>query len=323
MTDAPEKPAPDATGLYPISVEDYLLTYLYTMNAAATPGQIAGWNKTYVDKKAVENSLDGLAQRGLVEVEGNKLSLSKAGRTAAEKLAGGRFDKKKRDDLLLPALALGVPPSSKDAARLGRPDLLRATLLTTLYNLPLDRAAATMTQVVSAFVIRALAGKAGQARGDGRLKDLAEDLGDLSDPGRLRTALLRAALRLGQDEPLDPVQPGSAPTPPKPEPPNADRQDDDLAGFAQRVQALASAMTTPPLSDAVAIAQVYDAYGRQHADAGTLEVFKARLLTCQGKRLLDLRTLDRPEALERELRTRSEIQSRYRNFHLIGRKGVT
>ena len=79
--------------------------------------------------------------------------------------------------------------------------------------------------------------------------------------------------------------------------------------------------TSPPLTDSVAISQVYDAYGRQYADAGSLESFKARLLQVHIDGRLTLLTLDRPEALERDLRTRSTIEGAQRRYHLIQRRG--
>jgi hypothetical protein len=90
-----------------------------------------------------------------------------------------------------------------------------------------------------------------------------------------------------------------------------------LAAFAQRVQQVASGLATPPLTDAVSIAQVYDAYGGQHADAGGLEAFKERLLAASTRGLLELRTLDEPRVLDNETRVRSELQGRNRRYHLI------
>ena len=48
--------------------------------------------------------------------------------------------------------------------------------------------------------------------------------------------------------------------------------------FAKNVIAVASKLTTPPLTGRVAIAQVYDEYSKHHPHAGSLADFKCRLV---------------------------------------------
>jgi hypothetical protein len=76
--------------------------------------------------------------------------------------------------------------------------------------------------------------------------------------------------------------------------------------FAARVKQVAEKLTTPPFQGRVAIAQVYDAYGRIHPDAGSLQSFKARLVEAAKARALVLGRLDMPEGMPRDLRERSE-----------------
>lgn len=76
-------------------------------------------------------------------------------------------------------------------------------------------------------------------------------------------------------------------------------------GFAERVKAVARSLSTPPFQGRVAIAQVYDAYGRAHPDAGSLDSFKQRLVQAAKGRKLDLTRLDLPERMSDELRHRN------------------
>jgi hypothetical protein len=58
--------------------------------------------------------------------------------------------------------------------------------------------------------------------------------------------------------------------------------------FGERVKAVARMLSTPPFEGRVAIAQVYEEYGRHHADARSLASFKERLVTAARARKLDL-----------------------------------
>ena len=58
--------------------------------------------------------------------------------------------------------------------------------------------------------------------------------------------------------------------------------------FAQRVLTVAKDLETLPFRGQVAIDQVYDAYGRVYADAGSLDDFKRRVLQDAKDEKLDL-----------------------------------
>jgi hypothetical protein len=76
--------------------------------------------------------------------------------------------------------------------------------------------------------------------------------------------------------------------------------------FALRVLQVAATLSTPPFLGRVAIAQVYDAFGREFADAGALQSFKERLVAEAAANRLQLARLDMPEHMDAMLRMRSE-----------------
>jgi len=306
MTD----PTPAVTGLQAVASADFLLPYLYTQKKPASLAVLAKNLSAYLDQPRIEAGLETLRGRGLVSLDQQRVAITLAGSALVEKTWGGRIDDHKRLTLVWPALALGLAPAAA-AARLRTTDGLFAVTLVALFNLPLKRDSATLAQVMSVLVIRGLAGRPVPPVLNDQLRPLVERLGEIGDPEALRRVLIQAALGLsaaGESAAAGAVDGEGA-------------GEDDPAGFAARVQALADTLSSPPLTDAVAVAQVYDAYGRQHRDAGSLESFKVRLLQAHAERRLLLLTLDRPEALARPLRTRSTIEGPQRRFHLIQRRG--
>ncbi|MEL7368582.1 MAG: hypothetical protein AAFN74_06710, partial [Myxococcota bacterium] len=93
----------------------------------------------------------------------------------------------------------------------------------------------------------------------------------------------------------------------------------DVAAFSARVRQIAQSTYTPPFTDRVAIASVYDAYGQTHADAGRMSEFKRRLVAAHRARLVSLRRLDYVEAIEVELAERSALDVDGRAFHFVAR----
>ena len=106
-----------------------------------------------------------------------------------------------------------------------------------------------------------------------------------------------------------------APAEPRLPAPPAPRAAD--GSFAARVKQVAEKLTTPPFQGRVAIAQVYDAYGRIHPDAGSLQSFKARLVEAAKARTLVLGRLDMPEGMPRDLRERSETLRNSDEVHFV------
>jgi hypothetical protein len=87
--------------------------------------------------------------------------------------------------------------------------------------------------------------------------------------------------------------------------------------FAHRVLVVAETLSTPPFQGRVAIAQVYDAYGKVHADAGSLQSFKERLVQSAKAREIDLGSLDLPERMSKDLRQRSETRWGSDEVHFV------
>lgn len=113
-----------------------------------------------------------------------------------------------------------------------------------------------------------------------------------ADAGELRMALVRHALR---------PRPEQLPS----------------TGFAQNVLAVASEISTPPFTGRVAIAQVYDAYGKRYADAGSLVDFKRRLVDAARQREVSLQKVDMGELMAKELRERSQTHWDSDVVHLL------
>jgi hypothetical protein len=87
--------------------------------------------------------------------------------------------------------------------------------------------------------------------------------------------------------------------------------------FAQNVLDIAGQLATPPFDGRVAISQVYDAYGKRHADAGSLPDFKRRLVDAARKRELSLQRVDMPELIAPDVRERSQTQWDSDVVHLV------
>jgi hypothetical protein len=175
--------------------------------------------------------------------------------------------------------------------------------VTAILGLPLDKETASLNRAISALLLRGLSGVSTLPQSGDVLKGRTHSLGDLTNSDALRRGLALAGLALSAK--LDQKQNGD--------------NDDDLNAFAQRVQAVTDTLLTPPFSRKVAISQVYDAYGRRHADAGRLEIFKERLLKANISGVLNLYPLDEPEALDPDTRARSLIETRRGRYHFIAR----
>jgi len=295
-------------GLVPVDARDFVLSALTVKNGTRSPRQFVGDLKAYADTDRLEAAFEELVQAGWAEVNASrKAALTAEGRQEAErrfgKLPGGDAGLKRLKNTVWPALALGMEPNSKGGARLARPEDLRAALLVSLFRLPLDRGSATLSAAVSALVLRGMAGASLQSSEHPELKPIVQTAGDLSDADKLRQTVVRAALALGARGTTQP---------------NAGATLTDTA-FASNVQALADKLSTPPFSNKIAIAQIYDAYGREHRDAGSLDTFKEKLLAAHKEGLLKLRALDEPQAMDQDLRERSLIKTRYGWYYFVAR----
>jgi hypothetical protein len=87
--------------------------------------------------------------------------------------------------------------------------------------------------------------------------------------------------------------------------------------FARNVLDVAGNLTTPPFDGRVAISQLYDAYGKRYADAGSLPDFKRRLVDAARRRELSLQRIDMPELIAPDVRERSQTQWDSDVVHLV------
>ncbi|MDQ0503778.1 hypothetical protein [Xanthobacter agilis] len=267
-----------------------------------------------------------------------KVVLTDAGRDAASALLGSGPKltwPKVMTQRLLP-LCLGLDPNGA-STRLAKPKERQAAIIATAFGLPKETIG--LNAVCEELVWRTLKAGLGPLLGTSRMPIIKTlgitewvilaGLGGLpehrpvreKDKTEVLNALTGAAVGLPEADDkaavfrvlrlslaraggMGAASPHPTPTPPPAATPTVNGADG--AGFAERVRQVAAALTTPPFQGRVAIAQVYDAYGREHPDAGSLQSFKARLIAAAYANLLELGRLDMPERMDRDLRLRSE-----------------
>jgi hypothetical protein len=294
-------------GLNAIRDTDFMHAALAAKNGTRTLKQFYGDIRPDLELGRAEAAFETLQADGLASDASGKVALTSKGAQEAEtrfgKLPAGKKAMEHVKKVVMPALALGIEP--RRASRLAKADNLRAVALSVVFGLPLDKEKATLTAVNSALLVRGMVGLIPAA--DPRLASVAQQAGDISKGDGLARMLLKAGLALGQDisssghEKTERITNG------------------DLAAFARKVQTVADKLSTPPFSRKVAIGQLYDAYGRENSDAGSLQAFKMRLLQANADGFIRLHPLDEPEALDAELRSRSVIETSHTRYHFIAR----
>jgi hypothetical protein len=294
-----------------MTADDFVLCRLaFLGRGRRSVNQFAADVKNYISKDTVWQSVARLSRSGLVRTE-PKLSLTDAGSKEAQSRFGDiRGGDKRLTRIVLPALALGLLPNSDAAKRLSRAENLRALVLTKLFSLPVPIETVTLSQAIAAIVVRAAKGFAPSADKTSLIAG-EHELGDLSDIDRLRTVLVKLALNCR-------VEPSATIA----DQPISERDADagDAKEFSIRIRHIAAEVTTPPFTHKASIAQIYDAYGRKHRDAGALEEFKQRLYRAYVLQELVLLPLDDPKALDPQLRDRSEIKTPTMPLHFVDRR---
>ena len=293
-------------GLTAVAPEDIVLSVIAVKGGARTAAELfndlkstlepaqsqAAFNALVADSKAVTGASGKVALTG----NGIKDVVARFG-----KLPTGKRGMSQLKNVVWPALALGIDPKSKSGSRLVKTENLRAVALAVVFDLPTKKDNATLPAVTAALFLRGLTGVAGpRAAAQPQIKAIAQNASDLAKPDNLRKLIIKAALTMKEE---------AVPA----------RLQDELHSFAGKVQAVANKLSTPPFSHKIAIAQLYDAYGREHTDAGPLNSFKSRLLEANTEGLLNLYPLDEPEGLDPELRSRSLIDSHYGRYHFVAR----
>lgn len=335
-------PQADPSRFKPLAATDLVLAYLASQKTAPDTAKLAKALRALIATDQVAATTTALVADGRVNLvtpptKGKskagkaKVELTETGRQAAATLLG-RDTGATWSQLLLRRflpLILGLDPEAGEVrTRLARPEGQQNALIAIAFGLPAE-VAGRKAAVQSELVWRTLKAGLGAVVGSGRFPEIPKPgvtervilagLAGLQTTPKVPTAaaimkaLTGAAVGLKEASTSAAVahaiahalgQRGEAERP-EPPPPSLSPSG-DAAGFAARVQAVAEALTTPPFQGRVAIAQVYDAYGRVHPDAGSLQSFKERLVAAAFKQLLQLGRLDLPERMDRDLRLRSE-----------------
>jgi hypothetical protein len=294
-------------GLAPLLASDFLLSNIATKDGNRSLAQLLGDVKAYLAKEQASTAFEALVNDGYVTDRSGRVTLSKTGADQVKArfghLQNGRAGKRRLERVVWPAIVLGLDAGSRGAARLGRGEHLRAAALIAIAGLPLNRESGSLNSAISALLVRLLSGATVFSHTSDALKTKARSFGDLSDIDALRRGLAMAGLALSNNAYQGLNKHGG----------------DELSAFASRVQAITDSLSTPPFSRKVAISQVYDEYGKTHADAGRLESFKERLLEANLSGALNLYPLDEPEALEPATRARSLIDTNHGRYHFIAR----
>lgn len=335
----------DPTRFRPIPPELFVGAKLSKSRAPVTGSSLARDLRSYLDRAGVQAALERLVGSDDVEVSEEKHGLTDKGRARFRGLLGkdasdkwdkirvGRFGmmalggdpedaafRRRYGTTFVPmvvAVAHGLPRpldlTGTDVAN----ELIARVLKANLPESLLGRGALPRFEIgtLERRILAGIAGAPANAKIQQALGALAgQALGARETaPKALREALVRLALGGTASE-------GAAPrtattedgTPPTLAPP--------VDGFAQRVLEVARGLTRGfggPYGVSVPIASVYDAYGRDHPDAGTLGSFKARLVAATEAGALALVRLDLPDLLDAELRSRSATKYGMDDHHFI------
>jgi hypothetical protein len=319
-----DMPRPDISRFFPISLELIALAYLGQAKRVLSASTLKSRLSAFADSELIEKALATLIEEGKVTVE-KTIVLTKQGREQSKKALGRDVnqDWEKIWQRRLPLIVLGLDPDDPETRqRFAKPDSLISAAIAISFALSTDRMA-SKAAVCSELVWRILKVALPEVVGKGplpvierlgttervvlaglanvRARTVNEAISGLCgaavgvekcDADRLRRELIRIGVHRAADKP-------------------------DIDGFATRVKDVAGRLSTPPFQGRVAIAQVYDEYGRVHPDAGSLANFKERLVSAAKARELDLGRLDMPERMDRDLRLRSEAQWGTDHVHFV------
>jgi hypothetical protein len=287
--------------------------YLSTSKQRLSLAKLQSNLKSLIGAEKISGAHQQLTANGFIVEERSSLQVSQEGAERIRRTLGRDADQSWDKFLAFrfPALALGLDPNDPAVRRgLRSRGVLQAAIVGVAYGLPKDRLRSTKavrselvwrvlraalpeivgnrafpiidkSNAIDTIIFNGLAGVRAKTIDQATTALAAKILGVRGTKiENLRRQLIKIGAR----------QPDSAPV--------AD-------GFAERVKAVARSLSTPPFQGRVAIAQVYDAYGRAHPDAGSLDSFKQRLVQAAKGRKLDLTRLDLPERMSDELRHRN------------------
>lgn len=319
-------PKADEARFHPVSPQAISLAYLSCQKQGLSLATLQQRLKKLVPPAEVDAAVSAMIERGEASLE-KSITLTAKGREAANRLLGNDNGQpwETLKDRRLPMIALGLNPDDADVRnRFAKSDALKATTIAIAFGLH-KQAMGSLKAVCGELVWQLLRARMPEVVGKGPFPVIDK-------PGVVERVLLSglagikaksipeaitgvAALAVGLEkvdadtlrERLLQIGVGRAVKAPRMEAPSSAHGDaNGSAGFASRVREVALTLTTPPFQGRVAIAQVYDAYGKIHADAGSIASFKERLVAAAKARDIELGRLDLPERMSKELRKRSE-----------------
>jgi hypothetical protein len=308
---------PDIARFSPLSLEDFTLAYLAAARRALSAATLKARLRAYADPAAVETTLANLIVGAKAAAEKTVL-MTRTGKDAAKCVLGRDVNAtwERLYNTRFPLVVLGLDPDDSDIRlKFSKADALTSAAIAVAFGLgsedrtnktavcgelvwrllrsglpdvvgkgpfpPIDKLG-TVERVLLAGLAKTRGNTINEAVGG--LRALAVGL-PRCDASALRKQLIRIGLHHDSKAHKLPLPPD---------------------GFVARVKEVAKSLSTPPFQGRVAIAQVYDAYGRVHPDAGSLVRFKERLVAAAKGHELELGRLDLPERMDQDLRLRSE-----------------
>ncbi|MEM7677909.1 MAG: hypothetical protein AAF449_18075 [Myxococcota bacterium] len=327
-------PQPDRTKLARIEARTLIEARLAV--GPRSEGELQKALRGYIDKAAFATAFNKIKDEGRITPVKTRWAL----RTDVQQhpiiaaiIAAG-LDWSKVQGCVLPAVALGLSPRWEVAKRFTKVDSLRASLIALLYKLPVAVDRVTLPQAresLLVFTLSAVLPKVPEMRwpaikGDASLDKFSvtvlRGLTQLSKGNIVQTINTVAAEAVeAKDTSADALRlqlvkacviPRKIIDGPGIEPPPIEK-------FAQRIQSITDERAAPPFEDRLAIGTLYDIYGRDHADAGSLASFKERIIAAFTKKLISLRRLDDKGLWDRETRDRSQVEYNDYRFHFVAR----
>jgi hypothetical protein len=330
----------DISRFYPISPELVVRAYLACQKQGISLTTLQDRLKALVAETTVDATVASLIESD--EISGEKtLKLTSTGKVSAAKLLGqdakGNWEtiKSKR----LPLMALGLDPDDPNVRKKFKTaDTLKAATFMIVFGLPKE-VASNLKAALSEIVWLILRGGLPDVVGRGPFPTIdkpghvertliaglaganAKTITEATDKLIAKAisaektgieALRERLIAIGIEQAQKNTAPKAVLT--KAAPVKAPKGKDN---FAFHVIQVARKLSTPPFQGRVAIAQVYDLYGKLYPDAGTLASFKERLINSAKNKEIDLGRLDLPERMSNDLRKRSETRWDREEVHFI------
>jgi hypothetical protein len=315
-------PQLDILRFSPIHPETIVQYYLFCSKRALSLSAVQTYLRGFLSATAIDKAVSAMIARGEVVIEQKNLILTPEGKASASKNLG-RDANEKWDAIKtkrLPLIALGLNLDDPDVRKkFARPDAVKAAAIAVSFALPTEMMA-RLKEVQSEIVWRVVRAGLSELVGKGPFPAIekpgpvertllaglagvqAKSITDAVNSIAARAVGLEKANIAALRERLIVIgveRSGHGGQPPK-KPANGE------GDFADRIKQVALKLSTPPFQGRVAIAQVYDEYGKLYSDAGSLSRFKERLINAAMLKKIQLSRLNILENMGNELRDRSE-----------------